>query len=43
MPTLHIGPLGSEEFDHKVKGFTFIEYIDIDIDIEYHIQNQHNI
>ena len=24
MPTWHIGPLGSEEFDHKLKGFTFI-------------------
>ena len=37
MPTWHIGPLGSEEFDHKLKGFTFIyiEIIHIAINIEY--------
>ena len=24
MPTLHIAPSSSEEFDYKLKGFTFI-------------------
>ena len=28
MPTLHIGPLGSEELRPKVKGFTFIVIVD---------------
>ena len=29
MPTLHIGPLGSEELRPKVKGFTFIVIVDM--------------
>ena len=31
MPTWHIGPLGSEEFDHKLKGFTFIVILDVHV------------